>query len=46
LAFVEPEIYEGLEERGAKYAVRIPANDSLEWDIAGLLTRPRVAKQK
>jgi hypothetical protein len=31
---------EALEERGVKYAIRIPANDSLEWDIAELLTRP------
>jgi hypothetical protein len=29
-AFAKPEIYEALEERGVKYAVRIPANDSLE----------------
>jgi len=39
-AFAKPEIYEALEERGVKYAIRIPANDSLERDIAGLLTRP------
>ena len=39
-AFAKPEIYEALEERGAKYAIRIPANDSLERDISGLLTRP------
>jgi hypothetical protein len=31
---------EALEERGVKYAIRIPANDSLERDIAELLTRP------
>jgi len=29
-AFAKPEIYEALEERGVHYAVRIPANDSLE----------------
>ena len=29
-AFAKPEIYEALEERGVKYAIRIPANDSLE----------------
>ena len=29
-----------LEERGVKYAIRIPVNDSLERDISGLLTRP------
>jgi len=39
-AFAKPEIYEALEERGVKYAIRIPSNDSLERDIAGLLTRP------
>jgi hypothetical protein len=39
-AFAKPEIYEALEGRGVKYAIRIPANDSLERDIAELLTRP------
>ena len=39
-AFAKPEIYEALEERGVKYAIRIPANDGLERDIAELLTRP------
>src|SRR6516162_6278852 len=39
-AFAKPEIYEALEESGVKYAIRIPANDSLERDIAELLTRP------
>jgi len=39
-AFAKPEIYEALKERGVKYAIRIPANDSLERDISGLLTRP------
>ena len=33
-AFAKPEIYEALEERGVKYAIRIPANDNLERDIA------------
>jgi hypothetical protein len=33
-AFAKPEIYEALEERGVKYAIRIPANNSLERDIA------------
>ena len=28
-AFAKPEIYEALEERGVKYAICIPANDSL-----------------
>jgi hypothetical protein len=39
-AFAKPEVYEALEERGVKYAIRIPANDSLELDIAELLPRP------
>src|ERR1039457_3694682 len=39
-AFAKPEIYEALEKRGVKYAIRIPANESLERDIAELLTRP------
>ena len=39
-AFAKPEIYEALEERGVKYAIRIPANYNLERDIAELLTRP------
>lgn len=39
-AFARPEIYEALEERGVKYAIRIPANDGLERDIAELLPRP------
>ena len=39
-ALATPEIYEALEERGVKCAIRIPANDSLERDIAALLTRP------
>ena len=39
-AFAKPEIHEALEVQGVKYAIRIPANDSLERDIAELLTRP------
>jgi hypothetical protein len=39
-AFAKPDIYEALEERGSKYAIRIPANDCLLRDIAELLTRP------
>jgi hypothetical protein len=31
-AFAKPEIYEALEERGVKYAIRIPSNDNLETD--------------
>jgi hypothetical protein len=40
LTFAKPEIYEALEERGVKYAIRIPANENLERDIAELLKRP------
>jgi hypothetical protein len=39
-AFAKPDIYEALEERGAKYTIRIPANDYLMRDIEELLTRP------
>ncbi len=39
-AFAKPEIHEALEERGVKYAIRIPANENLERDISELLTRP------
>jgi hypothetical protein len=39
-AFAKPEIYEALEQRGVKYAIRIPWNDNLERDMAELLTRP------
>jgi Transposase DDE domain group 1 len=39
-AFAKPEIYEALEERGVKYALRLPANNSLERHMAQLLTRP------
>src|ERR1022692_4212645 len=39
-AFAKPEVYEALEERGVKYAIRIPANGNLERDISELLTRP------
>jgi hypothetical protein len=39
-AFAKPEVYEALEERGVNYAIRIPANENLERDIAELLPRP------
>jgi hypothetical protein len=38
--WAKPEIYDTLEERGVKYAIRLPANDSLLRDIEELLTRP------
>jgi hypothetical protein len=39
-AFAKPEIDEAMQERGVKYAIRLPANDSLLRDIEDLLTRP------
>lgn len=39
-AFAKPEVYEALEERGVRYAIRIPANDNLLRDVEELLTRP------
>ena len=39
-AFAKPEVYEALEARDVKYAIRIPANNGLERDIAELLPRP------
>jgi DDE family transposase len=38
-AFAKPEVYEALEARGVKYAIRIPSNDILEREVAELLTR-------
>ena len=39
-AFAKPELYEALEERDVKYAIRLPANDHLQRNIRELLTRP------
>src|SRR5271154_3140422 len=39
-AFANPEIYESVEKRESKYAIRLPANDNLERKITKLLTRP------
>jgi hypothetical protein len=39
-AFAKPEIYEALEERDAKYAIHLPANDNLQRNITELLSRP------
>jgi hypothetical protein len=39
-AFAKPELYEALEEREVKYAIRLPANDNLERNIRELLKRP------
>jgi len=39
-AFTKPELYAALEERDVKYAIRLPANDTLERNIRELLTRP------
>jgi hypothetical protein len=37
-AFAKPELYEALEARGGKYAIRLPANDHLQRKITELLT--------
>ena len=39
-AFANPEVYEFLENEGYEYAIRLPANDVLQQEIAPLLTRP------
>jgi Transposase DDE domain group 1 len=39
-AFAKPELYETLEERTVKYAIRLPGNDNLQRNITALLTRP------
>jgi Transposase DDE domain group 1 len=39
-AFAKPELYEALEERDVRYAIRLPANDNLQRNITELLTRP------
>ncbi len=33
-AFAKPEVYESVEKRAAKYAIRLPANDNLERKVA------------
>jgi hypothetical protein len=38
-AFAKPELYEALEVRGVKYAIRIPSNDILEREVAEMLKR-------
>jgi Transposase DDE domain group 1 len=38
-AFAKPELYEALEKRDVKYAIRFPANDNLQRNITELLTR-------
>ena len=39
-AFAKPEIYEFSEERGVQYAIRIPANKTLELEVEDILFRP------
>jgi hypothetical protein len=39
-AFANPDIYEFLEAEGYGYAIRLPANEVLQREIAPLLTRP------
>src|SRR5262245_37813299 len=40
-AFALPALYEALEGRDVRYAIRLPANDVLEGRIEDLLIRPR-----
>ena len=39
-AFAGPEVYEFLEARGMRYAIRLPANRVLQESVASLLRRP------
>ena len=39
-AFAKPEIYDALEQRGVDYAIRMPANKSLELKIEKILFSP------
>jgi hypothetical protein len=39
-ASAKPNLYEPLEARGRRYAIRIPSNDTLEQIVAELLRRP------
>ena len=39
-AFAKPDIYEYLDERRVFYAIRLPSNKVLQWEIAPLLIRP------
>ena len=39
-AFAKPEIYDALEKRAVDYAIRMPANKSLELEIEDILFRP------
>ena len=39
-AFAKPEIYDALEDRDVRYAIRIPAHSSLESEIEEILSRP------
>ena len=39
-AFAKPEIYDALEKRDVDYAIRMPANKTLEVEIEDILFRP------
>ena len=39
-AFAKPNIYDYLEARHVLYAIRLPGNNVLQWEIAPLLIRP------
>ena len=45
-ALATPEVYEALEAQELKYAIDIPANDSLERNIAQLLTRSDATQKR
>ena len=36
-AFAKPKVYEYLEERRVLYAIRLPSNEVLQWEIAPLV---------
>ena len=38
--FAKPDIDEASEERGVKYAIRLPANENLRREVAELFVRP------
>ena len=39
-AFAKPEVYDDLESKSIGYAIRLPANDVFQREIAHLLARP------
>ena len=39
-AFAKPDMYKYVEDRRVLYAIRLPSNEVLQWEIAPLLRRP------